>query len=437
MAAASRVAARLADLSHAQLAEIAVHGCESSPELKNKADALIAKVARTTSRSRVSRSRLAKFSHAQLLEIAVEACEGSRELKNKADALIAQVAPLPSWCVDILLSPDLLPQLFSSLGLSEHAAAGVCTTWSRAYSKQLRRCRYINPRVARQLADVPRRPNGLCALPGGVLAISSPEGVSFVALRNDTNPQALATCQASSLGLGEEPLEWPMGMALTNDGLLVCNDFPSTALFKFAKDGEMDELATVPAFGNDQGFKRCAVHEQTQRTYATTNPVDEFGFAHNQRLVLFDASLQVVATVEDTGDGPEDAGEDYEPMCDVAVHGDQVIVLANNDHPEGSGLRLLDLDGRYLRTIAAGLFEAPQAVAASHGRAFVIGGVQGGSDEQVLFVIDIQSGDIVQRARLDFATGAISAILVDGDEVFISMFDADEVVVLHLAGSEA
>ena len=35
MAAASRVAARLADLSHEQLAEVAVHGCESSPELKN------------------------------------------------------------------------------------------------------------------------------------------------------------------------------------------------------------------------------------------------------------------------------------------------------------------------------------------------------------------------------------------------------------------
>ena len=228
-----------------------------------------------------------------------------------------------------------------------------------------------------------------------------------------------------------------MGMALTNDGLLVCNDHPSTALFKFAKDGEMDELATVPAFGNDQGFKRCAVHEQTQRTYATTNPVDEFGFAHNQRLVLFDASLQVIATVEDTGDGPEDAGEDYEPMCDVAVHGDQVIVLANNDHPEGSGLRLLDPDGRYLRTIAAGLFEAPQeAVAASHGRAFVIDGEED-EEEKVLFVIDIQSGGIVQHARLDFATGAISAILVDGDEIFISMFDADEVAVLHLAGSEA
>ena len=131
-------------------------------------------------------------------------CEGSPELKNKADALIAQVAPLPAWCLDILMSPDLLPQLFSSLGLSEHAAAGVCTAWLRAYSKQLQRCRYINPRVARELEDVPYGPNGLCMLPGGVLAISScgPNGrggVSFVALRNDTDPQALAACEASSL----------------------------------------------------------------------------------------------------------------------------------------------------------------------------------------------------------------------------------------------
>ena len=104
--------------------------------------------------------RLAKLSHAQLLEFAVDACESSPEIKNKADALIAQVAPLPAWCVDILMSPDLLLQLFSSLGLSEHAAAGVCTTWSHAYGRQLRRCCYINPTRERRLADVPRRPNG-------------------------------------------------------------------------------------------------------------------------------------------------------------------------------------------------------------------------------------------------------------------------------------
>ena len=103
----------------------------------------------------MSRLRLANLSYAQLLEIAVQACEVSPELKNKADTLIAKVAPLPSWCVDVLLSPDLLPQLFSSLGLSEHAAVGVCTVWSHAYSRQLRRCRYVNPTRVRQLADVP------------------------------------------------------------------------------------------------------------------------------------------------------------------------------------------------------------------------------------------------------------------------------------------
>ena len=98
----------------------------------------------------MARSRLANLSYAQLLEFTVNACESSPEIKNKADALIAEVAPLPSWCVDILLSPDLLPKLFSSLGLSEHAAAGVCSTWSRAYSRQLRRCRYVDLRSAEQ-----------------------------------------------------------------------------------------------------------------------------------------------------------------------------------------------------------------------------------------------------------------------------------------------
>ena len=197
----------------------------------------------------------------------------------------------------------------------------------------------------------------------------------------------------------------------------------------------MDELATVPAFGNDQGFKRCAVHEQTQRTYATTNPVDEFGFAGNQRLVLFDASLQVVATFEDTGDGPEDAREDYAPMCDVAVHGDQVIVLTEDDHPEGSGLRLLDLDGGFLRTIGAEYFDSPQAVAASHGTAFVVDNDDGGGDK-LLLVIDLDSGDLLQEVPFDLHRQRVSGILVDGDEIYIVSHEF-QVVVLQLAGSDA
>ena len=389
------------------------------------------------SRSRMSRSRLAKLSHAQLVELAAEACERSRKIKNKADALIAQVAPLPSWCVDILISPDLLPRLFSSLGLSEHAAAGVCSTWSRAYSRQLRRRRYVDPTRERRLADVPEHPGGLCMLPGGVLAIASGEAenggqtaVNFVSARSDTDPQALAACRASSLAARR--FQRVLGLARTDDGLLACNvDDPSAALYRFALDGSMDELATAPALAEYRGFSHCAVHPQTQRTYAIARGRTVF-----DELVLLDSTLRVVATVY--------AHDSFDTLCDVAVHGDQVIVLTGDCHPKGSGLQLLDLDGRFLRTIAARRFYGRhQAVTASHGRVFVVdrddeGDFDFDSDVElkILHVIDIQSGDFLQTVRFELE-GQVSTIIVDGDEIYIAGFHAGQVVVLQLAGSEA
>ena len=188
------------------------------------------------------------------------------------------------------------------------------------------------------------------------------------------------------------------------------------------------------------------MHQQTQRIYAIAE-------AHegNQALVLLDPNLRVVATAETY------AG--HRPVIDVAVHGDQVLVLTDTDHVEGSGLRLLDLDGRFLRTIAAGQFRNPWAVAASHGRAFVIdddadedvayddeGTVLHVDVSTVLHVVDIQSGNILQSTRIRNHSGASpTAILVDGDEIYVSSYSTDddgfsydeEVVVLHLAGSEA
>ena len=56
---------------------------------------------------------------------------------------------------------------------------------------------------------------------------------------------------------------------------------------------------------------------------------------------------------------------------------------------------------------------------------------------KVLHVIDIQSGDIIQGVHVDLK-GAVSAILVDGDEVYIyAGIHANDVTVLQLAGSEA
>ena len=403
-------------------------------------------------------SRLANLSYEQLLEIAVDGCAHSRRIKNKADALIALVAPLPLHCVDVLLSPDVLPQLFSSLGLSEHAAAGVCRTWSRAYSRQLRRCCYVNPGTVKKLAGVPELPNGLCALPGGVLAISSYTGhhqsvVKFVASAHpDTDPQALAACHARSLAAARR-LSWPSGMALARDGvLLVCttsynypntfDNYPPCAMFKVATDGSMEERATAPALDDyGLGFTRCAVHELTQRTYALAKGYDK------QAVVILDAELRVLATIAATAECLQIQvayrswfeDEDYKPyLRDVAVHGDQVVLLTSL-HPAGpSELLLLDLDGVYQRRMAFGRFKNPWAVTAWRGRAFVVdeGPVP---RKKVLHVIDIQSGDYMQKAvfKLDCTPDEISAVCVDGDKIYIAAKYHDRVVGLQLAGSEA
>ena len=53
----------------------------------------------------------------------------------------------------------------------------------------------------------------------------------------------------------------------------------------------------------------------------------------------------------------------------------------------------------------------------------------------VLHVIDIQSGDIFQSVCFELE-GQVSDILVDGHEIYIASYDAEEVVVLLFAGSE-
>ena len=50
-----------------------------------------------------------------------------------------------------------------------------------------------------------------------------------------------------------------------------------------------------------------------------------------------------------------------------------------------------------------------------------------------LYIIDIQSGDVLQRIRIDLQD-AVAAICVDGaDEIFIAGWNASKVVVLRYA----
>ena len=55
---------------------------------------------------------------------------------------------------------------------------------------------------------------------------------------------------------------------------------------------------------------------------------------------------------------------------------------------------------------------------------------------KLLHVIDIQSGIFLQSVPFR-SVGDVTAILVDGDEIYIAGFGAEKVLVLHFAGSEA
>jgi len=79
-------------------------------------------------------ARLADLSHAQLVGIAAAGCEASTQVKNRADALLAAHKPLAQWAVEgVLLSSDLVPHLLAPLQLEDGAAAAVCSRWAEGW----------------------------------------------------------------------------------------------------------------------------------------------------------------------------------------------------------------------------------------------------------------------------------------------------------------
>ena len=92
-------------------------------------------------------ARLADLSHAQLVEIAAAGCDASTQVKDRADALLAAHKPLAQWAVEgVLLSSDLVPHLLAPLQLEDGAAAAVCSRWAegwKATSEGRRRLRRV------------------------------------------------------------------------------------------------------------------------------------------------------------------------------------------------------------------------------------------------------------------------------------------------------
>ncbi len=115
--------------------------------------------------------RLDALSRAELLELAAAGCSASSQVKNSADALIAKRKPLPAWCTDVILSADLLSHaLFEESPLSDSHLALVCSQWAASWSVVLRRRRYVHP-VPRRVMALPDITNGMAGLPDGSILL--------------------------------------------------------------------------------------------------------------------------------------------------------------------------------------------------------------------------------------------------------------------------
>ena len=129
-------------------------------------------------------ARLADLSHAQLVEIAAAGCDASAEVKNRADAILAAHKPLAQWAVEgVLLLSDLVPHLLAPLQLQDGAAAAVCSRWAegwKATSEGRRRLTKVALDFPQDLLS--KRSLEMAVVPGGdELVVRSGDAVCILA----------------------------------------------------------------------------------------------------------------------------------------------------------------------------------------------------------------------------------------------------------------
>ena len=119
-----------------------------------------------TGSAMLARLQAANLPHDELLRVVSKFCETNQENRRTVDALLSHHHPVPQWAVTaVLLSPDLIPDLFSSLESKYCAAACVCKAWRQGWVDTLQRRRGLRPgrEVAGMLHtfyDCAESPNG-------------------------------------------------------------------------------------------------------------------------------------------------------------------------------------------------------------------------------------------------------------------------------------
>lgn len=290
--------------------------------------------------------RLTPLSRADLMELAIAGCAADLSVLRRADALISQRAPLPRWCVDVLLSADLLPHVLASLTLSNKNAAVVCSTWAAAWAALLRKHRYLRPRLLRTLKPTKRGrsvfPITGVVLPGGQLCVLDARSKSL-SVHGELTHSAVSILDGLPFRGSD--------MLLQGSNLYVGHYFDMNFNGQVAKYWHTtgSELARSEALpGRVRGL--CLYGEEL--FVAVENEICVLDAQHLQLLHTFGAEHQA-----------EEAG-----FCSCAVHGGHVYV---GDEWEVGTLKVFDRSGHFQRRVH-GVFGSPRAVAFHHDRLYLI-----------------------------------------------------------------
>ena len=347
-------------------------------------------------------ARLFDLSHAQLLEIAVAGCEASTEVKNRAEAILAAHKPLAQWAVEgVLLSSDLVPHLLAPLQLKDGAAAAVCSQWADSWKATSEGRR----RLTRVAFDFPQDLLGtesfsMAVIPGGdeQLAVKSDSVVRILARDMSSSTSFEVPGGHDDVAASEQFLYTTKGgqyrlRCLTHDGTEVASyeDHqekciyspvlgPGGLLFCVLSDEAdytQDEIIALDAqtmqprhrFGLSllsNAFGMAVVGEELFVCEKDNDRLQVFSLAGEHRRSIMGEWVRPVALclvddrlylVEDQDYNEDEEGELINPLCGrriftLSLQGDTLQVYTNPDKGQFFGA-LCYFDGKLLATCTA------------------------------------------------------------------------------------
>ena len=328
--------------------------------------------------------RLVELSHAQLLEIAVAGCEASPEVTNHAEAILAANNPLAQRLVEeVLLSSDLAPHVLARLPLEDSAAAAVCSLWADGW-KATREGHGRLTRVAFDLpAGVLEDCHGMAAIPGNdeKLAVCSDDKViildrsmrvvtSITDVRTDVHEaggyvqisgsitadeQSIYIAESLAGEVGDGGGRWPI-LRITHDGkeLARCEDPNGCGL------GRNGRCVVAPG-----GLLFCKgfAHERTE------NQDEIFALDAHSLQLRYRFGKSLFGSCSAASDWPSGVGPHLgqDSACGLAVVGEELFVCdMMNDR-----LQVFSLAGEHRRSITGG-WKQPSSLCVIKDRLYLV-----------------------------------------------------------------